>query len=103
MKQLATKPASDEMTTKKIQENLNKWDDLCELSEEQLTSVKKLQKFNQYQIDDDLSGSISDLNLDNNNSGSDTFFYKKMESTNADDLGNLDRVGFSFQFYGIFN
>ncbi len=76
--------------TKQIQENLNKWDDLCRLSDEQFSSIKKLQQFNQYQIDDDLN-----LNLENNldmNIRKARMRIRNDSTTKANDLIDLDRV-----------
>jgi hypothetical protein len=80
--------------TKQIQENLNKWDDLCRLSDEQFSSIKKLQQFNQYQIDDDLN-----LNLENNldvNIKKARMRIRNDSTTKANDLIDLDRVSIKF-------
>jgi hypothetical protein len=80
--------------TKQIQENLNKWDDLCRLSDEQFSSIKKLQQFNQYQIDDDLN-----LNLENNldvNIKKARMRIRNDSTTKANDLIDLDRVSSKF-------
>ena len=80
---------------KQIQQNLNKWDDLCNLSDEQQSSVKKLQQFNQYQIDDDLNLNNNDLNLENSldNSIKKARMRNRNDSfTKANDLNDLDRV-----------
>lgn len=76
--------------TKQIQENLNKWDDLCRLSDEQFSSIKKLQQFNQYQIDDDLNLNLED-NLDVNIKKARTRI-RNDSTTKANDLIDLDRI-----------
>jgi hypothetical protein len=82
-------PYSKSDDTKQIQENLNKWDDLCQLNDEQILSITKLQQFNQYQFDDDFG---FDNNLDVNNENEDKIvnFYKT--DGYSTDLNNLDRV-----------
>lgn len=109
----STSPSAKNLTTimkqddtKQIQENLNKWDDLCCLSEEQLSSISRLQQFNQYQIDDEFNNlNNSDLNLDLSLSSSSSNLGEasaskrnkriahKSESFNkTNDLNNLDSV-----------
>lgn len=83
--------------TKQIQENLNKWDDLCPLSEEQLLSIKKLQQYNQYQIDDDFfnndNNNYENLELVNTNSNSDiSDNLKKINNLDTNEIQNLDKV-----------